>query len=115
MLLDCSPTCVTAPDATFSTSSGSMPARSITAVYAAPSSSLGCVSRNQPFVRCPRPIGVRAASTMTTSRPCRPDRVADISYLLLRLAKPHVRARRLDDGAAENQCLDESTAEAAIR
>src|SRR6478672_10230955 len=28
------------------------------------------MSRNQPFSRWPRPIGVRAAPTMTTSRPC---------------------------------------------
>src|SRR5690349_18251193 len=46
-----------------------MPARSIAADQVRPSSSFGCTSRYQPFSACPRPTGVRTASTITTSRP----------------------------------------------
>src|SRR2546421_6042393 len=64
MLKDCSPTAVTHPPTTCSTWAGSMPALSITARWTVPSRSAGCmVDRPPPR----RPMGLRAASTITTS------------------------------------------------
>src|SRR5215469_10578457 len=62
MLLDCSPAWVTQPPATCSTAPGWMPARSSSAVWAAPRISAACSPARTP----PRlPIGVRTASTIT--------------------------------------------------
>jgi len=44
MFQDCSPICWTQPAMTSSTSAASMPARAMSSVKIAPSSSLGCVS-----------------------------------------------------------------------
>src|SRR5881392_1228238 len=64
MLNDCSPTWDTHPPTTCSTWAGSVPDRSTTACWTAPSSSDGCTLDNPP----PRlPMGVRTASTITTS------------------------------------------------
>src|SRR5205823_6519364 len=64
MLNDCSPDIVTQPPMTWSTSAGSIPARSTQAFCTAPSRSAGCmVDRPPPR----RPMGLRTASTMTTS------------------------------------------------
>jgi len=62
MLFDCSPACVTQPPAICSTAAGSRPARSSSAVCAAPRISAACRPASVP----PRlPIGVRTASTIT--------------------------------------------------
>ena len=61
-LLDCSPACVTQPPATCSTAAASRPARSSSAVCAAPRISAACRPESAPPRR---PIGVRTASTIT--------------------------------------------------
>src|SRR5215211_545047 len=65
----CTPYCWTHPAITSSTSAASTPERSMTAANTAPSSSFGCRSLKMPFSGWPRPMGVRTASTTTTSRP----------------------------------------------
>src|SRR5438093_2903261 len=64
MLNDCSPTCDTQPATTWSTCVGSMPDRSTTACCTAPSSWEGWTVDSPPPLR---PMGVRTASTITTS------------------------------------------------
>src|ERR1700755_1720084 len=65
MLLDWSPTCETQPHTTSSTMSGSMPARSTSAVTTRGERSAACIS-DRPPLRLP--TGVRTASAMTVSR-----------------------------------------------
>ena len=48
MLKDCSPTWVTQPPTTWSTSAGSMPDRSMRAFWTAPSRSAGCMVESPP-------------------------------------------------------------------
>jgi hypothetical protein len=64
MLNDCSPTWLTQPATTWSTSVGSMPERSISSVRTVPSRSAGWTLAKPPLRR---PMGERTASTMTTS------------------------------------------------
>ena len=64
MLNACSPTWLTQPPTTWSTTAGSMPDRSITALCTAASRSAGCMVDRPPFRF---PTGLRTASTMTTS------------------------------------------------
>jgi hypothetical protein len=64
MLNDCSPAAVTHPPTIWSTLAGSMPLRSSRAFWTWPSRSAGwMVDRPPPR----RPIGLRTASTITTS------------------------------------------------
>ena len=63
-LNDCSPTWLTQPVTTCSTSAGSMPERPTTSLSATPSRSTGWTVDSSPFRR---PTGVRTASTITTS------------------------------------------------
>jgi hypothetical protein len=65
----CMPTWLMQPPMTWPTSEGSIPDRSITAFWATPRSSAACMVDNPPPRR---PIGVRAASTITTSRMSQP-------------------------------------------
>ncbi len=64
MLNACSPIWLTQPDTSCSTAAGSIPDRSITASWAAPSVSAGWLV-DRPPLRFP--TGVRTASAMTTS------------------------------------------------
>src|SRR5438270_4526923 len=64
MLKDCSPDIVTHPPTTWSTSVGSIPARSTQAFCTAPNRSAGCMVDSPPPRR---PMGLRTASTITTS------------------------------------------------
>ena len=64
MLNDCSPTWLTQPPMTWPTSAGSMPVRSTRAASTRESSSAGWTLARPPLRR---PMGVRTASTMTTS------------------------------------------------
>ena len=59
----CSPTWLTQPPTTWPISGGSIPVRSMIAVWTTPSSSAGCTDDRPPPRR---PTGVRTASTMTT-------------------------------------------------
>src|SRR5829696_1363161 len=63
-LKDCSPTWLTQPVTTCSTARGSIPERVTTSLSAVASRSAGWTVDRSPFRR---PIGVRAASTITTS------------------------------------------------
>ena len=65
MLLDWSPTCETQPQTTSSTISGSMPARSTSALSTSADRSAACMSDSPPLRL---PTGVRTASTITVSR-----------------------------------------------
>jgi hypothetical protein len=64
MLKDCSPTWLTHPATIWPTSAGSMPERPTSSLAAVASSSAGCTVDSPPLRR---PMGVRTASTMTTS------------------------------------------------
>src|SRR5437763_4307148 len=64
MLKDCSPTWLTHPPTTWSPSVGSMLARAMASRWTAPSRSAACMLDRPPPRR---PIGLRTASTMTTS------------------------------------------------
>src|ERR1700760_4569254 len=65
MLLDWSPTCETHPHTTSSTMSGSIPARSASALSTIADRSAACISDSPPLRL---PTGVRTASTITVSR-----------------------------------------------
>src|SRR4051812_24882192 len=64
MLNDCSPTWLTQPPTTWSTTVGSIPARAMASFCTAPSRSAACMLDRPPPRR---PIGLRTASTITTS------------------------------------------------
>ncbi len=67
MLPPCSPTWLTTPTTTSSTSSRSMPPRSASRFSVCASSSWGWIPVSDPFPFFPRPRGVRTASMMYAS------------------------------------------------
>src|SRR5580704_5755549 len=67
MFTACSPVCMTHPKITSSTIAGSIPARPVTSRSTCAARMTGCTSRRSPLRWLPRPIGVRTASTITTS------------------------------------------------
>ena len=70
MFRPCSPNCCTQPAITFSTSAASTPERASTSSVGA-AEQVGRVHvAVDALLGVSRPIGVRTASTMTTSRPC---------------------------------------------